>query len=74
MGIFIQNMGPTDDNETCDPQGEYNYQVKINDKLICFFKHERHKGLAECLEKAAKAVKETPNMSLINYFLDKEKK
>ena len=74
MGIFIQNMGPTDDNVNCDPQGEHNYQVKINNKLICFFKHKRHKGLTECLEKAAKAVKETPNMSLINYFLDKEKK
>lgn len=68
MGIFIQNMGPTDDNETCDPQGEYNYQVKINDKLVCFFKHERHKGLAVCLSTASKAVSKVHPYTVSDFY------
>ena len=51
--IAIINRGPTDN--TTD---ERVYEVKINHELICEFKHNRSDGLAVCLEKAAKAVKE----------------
>lgn len=32
------------------------YSVQINEKIICFFKHQREDGLVVCLKKAAKAV------------------
>ena len=66
-------MGPTEDNPTADPQGEYNYQVKINDKLICFFKHERHKGLAACLSAASKAVSKRQSYDLIDFYTKVQK-
>ena len=52
--IYIQNMGP----RTEDPGGERNYEVRINAKVICKFKHARKDGLAVCLKKAATAVEE----------------
>ena len=60
-------MGPTDDNVNCDPRGEYNYRVCINDKNICFFKHYRINGLAECLQAAAKAV-ESREIALVDSY------
>lgn len=54
MPIHIINRGP----QTEDPGGERNYDVKINHKHIVSFKHCRRDGLAVCLERAAKAVRE----------------
>ncbi len=39
-----------------DDQGTSNYRVKINRKLICIFEHDKAKGHADCLQKAADAV------------------
>ena len=50
--IAIINRGPF----TEDLGGERNYEIKINNDTICFFKHYRRDGLAECLRKAADAV------------------
>lgn len=52
--IAIINKGP----HTKDLGGERNYEVRINDELICTFKHKRIGGLAACLMAAAKAVEE----------------
>ena len=32
------------------------YEVRINQKIICTFEHDRRDGLEICLSKAAKAV------------------
>ena len=45
-------------NQGIKRNGETQYAVQINRKLITFFWHNRDKGLPECLEKAAKAVRE----------------
>ena len=50
--ISIINIGP----HTQDLGGERNYEVRINDKTICTFKHSRINGLSVCLLEAAKAV------------------
>ena len=50
--ISITNVGP----HTADPGGERNYELRINNELICTFKHKRINGLAACLLNAAKAV------------------
>lgn len=34
------------------------YEVKINQTLICTFRHKASEGLAKCLELASKAVEE----------------
>jgi hypothetical protein len=36
--------------------GWQNYEVKVNDKLICTFDHKASNGLAKCLEEAGEAV------------------
>ena len=41
-----------------DPDGICKYQVKINSHLVCEYYHDRNDGLAVCLEKAARAVRE----------------
>lgn len=53
------------------------YVVKINRTAICEFTHFPPDGLAICLEKAAKAVKESPSgenldIALIVELLGKE--
>ena len=53
MPITIFNRGPT--NKT--GRGVRNYELVIQNKSICKFKHKREDGLAVCLEKAAKAVR-----------------
>jgi hypothetical protein len=53
MPIVICNRGPV--NET--GRGIRNYELVIQGKSICRFKHRREDGLAVCLEKAAKAVR-----------------
>lgn len=50
--IAIVNMGP----QTDDPGGERTYEVRINGRVICTFRHYRREGLAECLRRAAEAV------------------
>ncbi len=45
------------------------YQLQINDKVICRYKHNRHKGLAECLREAAKAV-DNDQMKLVERIVE----
>ncbi|MDY7038523.1 MAG: hypothetical protein SV375_20500 [Thermodesulfobacteriota bacterium] len=52
--IIITNIGPLTD----DPGGERHYNVHVNRKMICAFKHHRKDGLAICLKKASEAVAE----------------
>jgi len=52
MSIIITNKGQAHgENETTRI-----YHIKINEKLITEFTHDRENGLAECLRKAADAV------------------
>ena len=52
MSIIITNI--SDDQMTT---GVQNYVLRINKKVICYFKHNRsYNGLAECLRDAADAV------------------
>lgn len=44
-------------------QGVNKYELKINEKVICSFKHDRQPdGLAQCLRDAAKAVENNQAM------------
>jgi hypothetical protein len=54
--IKIVNAQATSVAEAHDPGGERLYELSINHKLICDFKHRRKDGLAECLRKAANAA------------------
>lgn len=49
MSIVIHNIGG-------DPLGVSDYEVCINYRRLATFKHDRTKGLSECLRAAAKAV------------------
>lgn len=50
--------------DKCD--GEYTiYNLQINRKLICTFKHIRADGLAVCLEKAAEAAREAERSDIL---------
>jgi hypothetical protein len=49
VSIIIHNIGG-------DPLGESEYELLINNRLLTKFKHNRTKGLAECLREAAKAM------------------
>ena len=49
--IAIVNMGEVGN-------GQHQYQVRVNTKVICTFTHRRENGLAACLESAGKAVRE----------------
>lgn len=49
MSIVIHNLGG-------DPLGECSYEIRINERVITTFKHNRVKGLAACLRRAADAV------------------
>lgn len=51
--IAIVNIGP----KTDDPMGERNYEVRINEEVICYFKHNRSDGLESCMYRAAEAVR-----------------
>ena len=50
--ITIVNIGP----QSADKGGWRNYEVRINQEVICKFRHKRSHGLAECLRSAAGAV------------------
>lgn len=71
MSIIIQNLGAVDERSADDPMGERNYVVRINDKIITYFKHTRKDGLATCLRKAAEAVDNGCTINSIDYFLKK---
>lgn len=43
-------------NISDDIQGECEYRILVNRQYICNFKHNRPKGLADCLQRAADAV------------------
>lgn len=56
MAIIIQNI--SDKYSKTDWQ---DYQVKINNKLICKFRHKASDGLSKCLQLASIAVDEAEN-------------
>ena len=68
--IAIVNKGPFDDP---NPGGERNYEVRINNEVICHFKHKRSDGLEKCLLKAAEAVKMERMTRDIKIFMGMEK-
>ncbi|MFT5730264.1 MAG: hypothetical protein ACI8PB_004442 [Desulforhopalus sp.] len=45
--------------EKCDAQGNCTYRVQIKKNLICRFEHNSSEGPAECLQRAADAMKLT---------------
>ena len=49
MSIIIHNIGG-------NPLGVSEYELCINERCLTTFKHDRSKGLAECLREAAKAM------------------
>ena len=49
MSIIIQNMGG-------NPLGVCKYQLRINEKVIAEFEHNRPDGLTACLKKASDAA------------------
>lgn len=54
--ISIVNISP---GSPGSPNGEREYEVRINAKVICKFKHFREDGLSACLRRAANAVEES---------------
>ena len=62
MSIIITNVGG-------NPLGVSEYEVRINNKIITTFMHNRKDGLPKCLQEAAKAVDKqqwTDSMAIIN--------
>jgi hypothetical protein len=49
MSIIIRNLGG-------DLLGVCNYEVRINERVICNFKHNRPDGLSKCLSEASRTV------------------
>jgi hypothetical protein len=49
------------------------YHLQINDKFICEFKHNRSKGLAECLRQAADAVEKHEKNKFIHIYNEIQK-
>ena len=77
MSIIITNVS----SDEAPIYGENNYLVRINDKVICNFTHDRKPdGLAQCLRDAAIAVdlaeKNTFDrvLNLIETMTDKQRK
>lgn len=54
MSITIRNLGGDDP----DPEGEREYEVRVNWDRIVTFRHRRGDGLVVCLERAARAVEQ----------------
>lgn len=58
MSIIITNI--TNSNPTKTKSGLDRYMLRINNKIICEFEHEKITGgLAQCLRDAANAVDRT---------------
>jgi hypothetical protein len=53
VSIIIQNI-----DKNLRATGEHDYVLRINQKRIAYFKHNREDGLAVCLEKAAAAARD----------------
>ena len=53
--IAIVNVGPKDDPNVF---GVRDYEVRINTRVVCSFKHRRADGLSKCLMEASRAVAE----------------
>jgi len=51
VSVIITNVSENDDLE-----GENDYILRINDRVIASFKHIRSEGLAACLRRAADAA------------------
>jgi len=54
--IGIVNIGPVEGENPNDPFGWRYYEVRINQDVICTFKHKRSDGLGRSLLEASKAV------------------
>lgn len=51
--------------------GLNDYEVRINNKVICKFQHNRqHNGLAQCLLSAAAAVQQHDNRSKADFCIE----
>ncbi len=72
MSILITNMGPTDDDQANDVLGERNYVLKINEKVLGYFKHYRKDGLSKCLMKAASIAKNHETNHIDLFLKEKE--
>ena len=75
MSIIIRNLGPTTEQNADDPMGERQYELRINNRVLAYFKHTRKNGLAACLREAANAAEQgyfNNETNTIDYFL-KEK-
>ena len=53
--ITIVDVGKRHDKDK-DIMGWRNYEVRINEKVICKFQHHKSNGLAQCLLKASEAI------------------
>lgn len=51
MAIIIQNIDPNPRSE-----GVHQYCLRVNERAVCTFEHERKEDLAACLRKAADAA------------------
>lgn len=51
MAIIIQNI-----DKNPREKGEHLYELRINSRIICRFKHNREDSLSQCLTNAAAAV------------------
>ena len=61
MSIIISNISPN-----APKTGENEYEIRINERLICTFKHHRTlDGLASCLRDAANAVEKDHTLKMI---------
>ena len=61
MSVIIHNIGG-------DPNGVSEYELCINERRLATFKHDRRKGLAECLREAAKAMDRTECQKLRDFI------
>ena len=65
MSIIITNI-----SDPPTPKGENMYRIRINDKVITTFTHNREDGLAVCLRKAGEAVEENDVNRIIEIYLE----
>lgn len=56
MAVIIENIGG-------NPSGSSRYLLRINEKEIAKFKHNRPEGLAQCLKKAYQAAAKAESKS-----------
>lgn len=63
--IGIINIGKFDET------GINEYELRINQKVIGRFKHNRSKGLADCLKQAAKCAKKAKRKNKIKQLCTK---